>query len=206
MRCVGRVIALVAACLAASPFWMASGSLAQTRAGGSAMVGKARFAAPSSVTRPVLSRSQLRNVIAQRRARQAVIRADRAFSWPVQASARFDRRRGAFIRTATGGSFGAAGYGFGGGFVSNSYATDMQGPSAPVRGGPVSINDIPATTGIPAAPTPEPALYDIRRDRGGHVQLVRRQGPRVLEMSSVQGEAAQAAGDAASGPRIIRIR
>lgn len=208
MRCVGRVVAIVTAVLAASSFWMVADASAQTRTGGYSASGKARFGASPSMKRPVLSRSQQRNRIAQRRARQAVVRANRAFAWPVQANARFDRRRGVYARPATGGFLGGSSYGFAGGFAGNAFYGEAQGAASPVRGGPVSINDIPATAGIPAAPTPEPAFYDIRRERGGQAQLVRRRGARIVELGAAQtgqGDAAQDVTADVAGPRIIRI-
>lgn len=207
MRCVGRVTVLMAAFLAASPFAFMADAEAQTRGGGFSAVGKSRFAPPPMKMRPTLSRAQQRNLIAQQRVRQVVRRADRAFAWPPQANVRFDRRRGVFNRPAAGGFIGGYSYGVAGGFSGNGFYSEPQAAAAPVRGGPVSINDIPASTGIAAAPTPEPAFYDIRRDGSGQTRMVRRQGARIVKlgMPAGQGEPAQGATGDVSGPRIIRI-
>lgn len=205
MRCVGRVVTIVTAVLAASLFWTPSETVAQTRPGGYSSLGKARFAPPPVGMRPVLTRTQQRNLIAQRRVRQVVRRADRAFAWPPLANVRFDRRRGIYARPSAGGFIGGYGYGYAGGFGGGSFYSEPQPVPAPVRGGPVSINDIPATTGIPTAPTPEPAFFDIRRDRGGQTRMVRKQGARIVELGAPAGQGDPVLGAPNTGPRIIRI-
>lgn len=202
MSSVYRAVCFACAVVIALAVSAGSEAAAQSRAGG--FYGKAKFAGPSYKARRALSRTQQRNLIAQRRARQAVIRADRAFAWPPRTSRNYSVYRGGTkFRAATAGFIGGYGYAGSIGNFGNVILTEPAAPPAPVRGGPVSINDIPATTGIAAAPTPEPAFYDIRRQDGGAVTMVRRSGPRIVEMGATQSSEGETA--APAGPRIIRI-
>jgi hypothetical protein len=138
----------------------------------------------SSLMRP-LSRQQQTRVMSEARVRESVRRADAAFAWPPYSAA--EKRavlRGYPVRAAGGWSRGGwSGAGYGGVtpiVLPNTVDTTPSAYSSTT--GVRSIVDIPAVTGIRAAPVGEPVLYRIET-HGRATTVTPSSGPRIITLS-----------------------
>lgn len=180
------------------------------RAGSGFQVNRGSFGKGARINAQPLSRNQITRVRSEARVRDSVRRADIAFAWPPYSSA--EKRailRGYPMRTSGGWSRGGwSGAGIGGvtPIVLPSTVETTPLTSSSVTG-MRSIVDIPATTGIRAAPVGEPVLYRIET-RGRTATMTPSSGPRIITLGDAS-TSVRTLGDGAGGttsPQIIQVR